>query len=193
MIKSMYNWIINKAGHPHAKWYLFGISFTESSISPFPPDPLMVPMVIKNKDKAWHYAWLTTLASVTGGMVGYAIGFYLFQKIGIPVLKAYGLMDKLEIFQNSFYKWGFWAIVIKAFTPIPFKLVTITCGALQFSFWKFILASTISRGIRFYLLAGILYKYGPKMHDLIERNIMLVSTLFIGLLVGGFFIVKYLF
>ncbi len=193
MLKSIYNWIISKAGHPHAKWYLFGISFAESSFSPLPPDPLMVPMVIQNKDKAWQYAWLTTLASVTGGILGYAIGFYLFQKIGIPVLKAYGLMDKLEVFQTSFYKWGFWAIVIKAFTPIPFKLVTITCGALKFNFWKFVLASTISRGLRFYILAGVLYKYGPKMNDLIERNMMLVSTIFLTLLIGGFFIVKHLF
>lgn len=191
MLKKIYHWMLEKAGHPHAKWYLGGISFAESSMSPLPPDPLMVPMVIQNKDQAWSLAFLTTITSALGGVLGYAIGFYLFEKLGLPILQAYGLEAKFAVFQENFHKWGFWAIIIKAFTPIPFKLVTITCGALKFNFWLFLLASTLSRGLRFYILAGLLRKYGPTMHRIIDKNIKLVSITFIALLIGGFFLVKY--
>ena len=191
MFKKIYHWMLAKAGHPHAKWYLAGISFAESSMSPLPPDPLMVPMIIKDKDQAWSIAFIATLASALGGVVGYGIGFFLFEKLGMPILEAYGLQDKFLIFQESFHRWGFWAIVIKAFTPIPFKLVTITCGAVKFNFWLFLVASTLSRGLRFYILAGLLKRYGVTMHKLIDQNIQLVSIAFLALLISGFFIVKY--
>jgi len=191
MFKKIYHWMLAKAGHPHAKWYLAGISFAESSMSPLPPDPLMVPMIIKDKEQAWSIAFIATLASALGGIVGYGIGFFLFEKLGMPILEAYGLQDKFLIFQETFHRWGFWAIVIKAFTPIPFKLVTITCGAVKFNFWLFLVASTLSRGLRFYILSGLLKRYGVTMHKLIDQNIQLVSIAFLALLIGGFFIVKY--
>jgi membrane protein YqaA with SNARE-associated domain len=191
MMKRFYYWMMKKAGHPHARWYLGAISFAESSISPFPPDPLMVPMVLQDKRHAWSIAFLTTATSAIGGMVGYAIGLFLFEKLGMPILEAYGLQAKFLVFQETFYRWGFWAIVIKAFTPIPFKLVTITCGALKFDFLLFVVASTLSRGLRFYIVAGLLKRFGPHMQAIIEKNISLVAWTFIGVLIAGFFLVKY--
>lgn len=190
-MKRFYYWMLQKAGHPHAQWYLGVISFAESSMSPFPPDPLMVPMVLKRPDRAWFLAFLTTVTSALGGIVGYGIGLFLFKKLGMPILEAYGLESKFLVFQETFYRWGFWAIVIKAFTPIPFKLVTITCGALKFDFLLFVVASTLSRGLRFYIVAGLLKRYGPRMQAIIEKNISLVAWTFLGVLVGGFFLVKY--
>lgn len=190
-MKRFYYWMLQKAGHPHAWWYLGAISFAESSVSPFPPDPLMVPMVLQNKEKAWSIAFLTTVTSVIGGVVGYGIGLFLFETLGLPILKTYGLEAKFALFQETFYRWGFWAIVIKALTPIPFKLVTITCGALKFNFTLFVIASTLSRGLRFYGMAALLKRFGPSMQKVIEKNIQLVAWSFIGLLIGGFFLVKY--
>lgn len=191
-MKKLYLWLLEKSKHRHAPWYLALVSFTESSISFIPPDPMMVPMIVAHKERAWFLAFLTTTSSVLGGVLGYAIGFYLFERMGVPILETYGLMEKITIFQSFFNEWGFWAIVIKAFTPIPFKLVTITAGALKFDFALFMLASLLSRGIRFYLEAAVVWKWGAQMNNLIQENIMLVSSLFLGALIGGFFILKYL-
>jgi len=192
MLKNCYYWMLEKSAHPHAKWYLAGISFAESSFSPFPPDPLMVPMIIKDKGQTWRLAFITTISSALGGVLGYGIGLYLFQKVGVPILETYGLQEKFASFQETFHHWGFWAIMIKAFTPIPFKLVTITCGAVKFNFWLFLLASTLSRGMRFYILAAVLKRYGNAMHELMEKYIWSISLAFIGILVAGFFVVRYL-
>lgn len=193
MIRKFYNWMMKKAEHPLASWYLGLISFAESSISPIPPDPLMIPMILRRPDRAWFLAFLTTVTSALGGVVGYGIGLFLFEKVGIPVLEAYGLQSKFVAFQALFYKWGFWAIVIKALTPIPFKLVTITCGALHFNFTLFVIASTLSRGFRFYGVAALLKKFGEPMERMITQHIQVLSLVFIAVLVGGFFLVKYIF
>lgn len=191
MLHKTYNWLIEKAQHPYAVWYLGLVSFLESSISFIPPDPLMVPMIVADRTKAWFLAFVTTVTSVIGGMLGYAIGFYLFQRLGVPILETYGLMNELTVFQNWFHTWGIWAILIKAFTPIPFKLVTITCGAIKFSFWSFLWASALSRGLRFFIEAALLWKCGPQMHKIIQKNIVLVTTTFIIVLLGGVLILKY--
>ncbi|HCI48801.1 MAG: hypothetical protein A2977_00925 [Alphaproteobacteria bacterium RIFCSPLOWO2_01_FULL_45_8] len=191
-MKKLYLWLLEKSKHRHAPWYLALVSFTESSVSFIPPDPMMIPMIVAHKERAWSLAFLTTLSSVVGGALGYAIGFYLFERIGVPLLKTYGLMEKITVFQTFFNEWGFWAIVIKAFTPIPFKLVTITAGALKFNFGLFMLASTLSRSIRFYLEAAVVWKWGERMNTIIQENMMLISSLFFGILIGGFFILKYL-
>lgn len=192
LMKKLYLWLLEKSKSKKAPWYLALVSFTESSVSFIPPDPILVPMIVADKTRAWRLAFLTTITSVLGGVVGYAIGFYLFEKVGLPILETYNLTSKVEPFQELFHKWGFWAIVIKAFTPIPFKLVTITAGALKFNFWSFLTASTISRAIRFYLEAFIVWKFGARMNEVIQENIMIVTTAFIALLVGGFFLIKYI-
>lgn len=191
-MKKLYLWLLEKSKHRHAPWYLALVSFTESSISFIPPDPMMVPMIVAHKERAWFLAFLTTVSSVLGGALGYVIGFYLFDHLGVPILETYGLMEKIKAFQEFFNEWGFWAIVVKAFTPIPFKLVTITAGALKFNFALFMLASTISRSIRFYLEAAIVWKWGAQMNKIIVENIMLISTLFLAVLIAGFLALKYL-
>jgi membrane protein YqaA with SNARE-associated domain len=192
MLKQLYAWSIKHASHPRATWILALISFTESSVSPIPPDPLMFPMVIANRDRAWFLASICTAASVVGGALGYAIGYYLFQSIGVKILDFYNLNTAFETLQAWFNKWGFWIIVVKGLTPIPFKVVTITSGVTKLNFVTFILASIISRGSRFFIEAALLWRYGPKMHAIIEKNIWLVTISFITLLVLGFWVLKYI-
>ncbi|MEI8320548.1 MAG: YqaA family protein [Alphaproteobacteria bacterium] len=192
MLGKIYNWLIEKSKHPYAVWYLGAIAFLESSVSFLPPDPMLIPMVVANRSKAWFLAFVTTMSSAAGGILGYAIGFYLFDVIGIPILKTYGLLPELAAFQNWFHKWGVWAIILKGFTPIPFKLVTITCGAIKFSFWSFLGASILSRGVRFFVEAFLLWKFGPKLNNIIQKNIMLMFVGFLVALVVGVWMLKYL-
>ncbi len=193
IIHKLYDWLLEKSRSPQAFWYLGIISFTESSISFIPPDPIMIPMIVAEKRRAWTLALWTTATSVAGGFLGYAIGFYLFERLGIPILEAYGLTKHLDTFQSFFHEWGFWAIVIKALTPIPFKLVTITAGALKFNIWSFFLASTLSRGVRFFVEAALLWKFGEQINRIIQKHMMILGGLFVALLVGGFIAVRYLF
>ena len=188
---TFYNWMVKKAAHPYATWYLFAISFTESSFSPIPPDPLMVPMILINKSRAWWLAFVTSAASALGGILGYAIGYYLFEEYGMRILQFYSLTEAFSNFKSSFETWGFWAIIIKAFTPIPFKLVTIACGVLKFDFTMFMIATAISRSLRFFIEAAVLWKYGPQMQELLERHLLIIGSAFILLLAIGVVAVKY--
>jgi len=191
MFNKLYNKLIRHAAHPKAPWLLGCLSFAESSVSPIPPDPLMIPMIIAHPKKAWFLSGLCTITSVLGGVLGYMIGYFLFEKVGMPVLKFYNLMDAFHTFQGWFNKWGFWIIVIKGLTPIPYKVVTITSGATHLDFITFFIASTLSRGVRFFAEGALVWKYGEKIHRVIDRNTTLLTLLFVGVLVAGFFIVKH--
>jgi len=168
------------------------ISFAESSFLPLPPDILLVPMTLAQPRRAWLIAAVCTIASVTGGYVGYAIGYFLFDAIGLPVLEFYHMMDKYEAFKAAFAEWGAWIIVIKGLTPIPFKLVTIASGAAQFDLVTFTLASLVSRSLRFFLLAALLWRFGEPIRYFIERRLMLVTSMIAAALVGGFVVLRYL-
>lgn len=191
MFAKIYNWIITYSKSPYASWILGLLSFAESSVSPIPPDPLMVPMIIAKSTKAYRYALITTSTSVIGGILGYGIGYFLFETIGHKIITFYGLMEKFYMLQQWFNKWGFAIIVIKGLLPIPYKIVTITSGVTKMNLIMFTCASLLSRGARFYLLAFLLKKYGQRIHVLIEKNITLVSFIFIGVLVLGFFMIKW--
>ncbi len=193
MLKRTYQWLIKKASHPKATWILGCLSFLESSVSPLPPDPLMIPMIIARKNRAWYLATLCTVTSVLGGALGYAIGYFLFEAIGFKILEFYNLMGPFHTLQSWFTTWGFWIIVIKGLTPIPFKVVTITSGATGLNFWTFIVASIIARGGRFFLVAAILHKYGEKAHKIIEKNIVILTIAFVVALILGFFLIKLFF
>ena len=162
------------------------ISFCESSFFPIPPDVMVVPMVLARRDQAYKIAAICTIASVLGGMLGYAIGMFLHDSVGQWLVRVYGMGEGIESFRATYREWGAWIILIKGFTPIPFKLVTIASGIAAFSFPAFLAASAVTRGARFFLIAWLLRRYGAPMQDFIERRLTLVSWLFLALLVGGF-------
>ena len=192
MIYRLYSRTLAIAAHRHAMAALALIAFAESSFLPLPPDILLVPMTLAQPRRAWLIAAVCTIASVTGGYVGYAIGYFLFDTIGLRVLEFYHMMDKYEAFKAAFAEWGAWIIIIKGLTPIPYKLVTIASGAAQFDLVTFTLASLVSRSLRFFLLAALLWRFGEPIRDFIERRLMLVTSLAAAALVGGFVVLRYL-
>ena len=192
MINRLYSRTLAMAAHRHAMAAMALISFAESSFLPLPPDFLLVPMILAQPRRAWAIAAVCTITSVTGGYVGYAIGYFLFDAIGRPVLEFYHMMDKYDAFRAAFTEWGAWIIVIKGLTPIPFKLVTIASGAAQFDLVTFTVASLVSRSLRFFLLAALLWRFGEPIRDFIERRLMLVTSVIAAALVGGFVVLRYL-
>jgi membrane protein YqaA with SNARE-associated domain len=192
MIRRLYDRILALASEPYAVWALMAMAFAESSFFPLPPDILLIPMMLARPRAAWRLAALCTLASVLGGLVGYAIGYYGFEAIGRPLLQFYHAMDRYEALKAGFDRWGVWIIIVKGMTPIPYKLVTIASGVAHFDLVLFIGASIVSRSLRFFLLALILWRFGPAARDFIERRLSLVTTLFAVGLVGGFVVLRYL-
>jgi membrane protein YqaA with SNARE-associated domain len=179
------------AAHRNAKWALATVSFTESSFFPIPPDVLLVPMVLANREKAWQFAGICTISSVIGGMLGYAIGALLYDTLGVWLMSLYGYTDKLEQFRQSYAEWGAWIILIKGLTPIPYKIVTIASGFAGYDFAWFIALSVITRAARFYLVAALLYYYGEPVRGFIEKRLELVMAGFAVILVGGFVVARY--
>ncbi len=192
MIRALYNWTLRLAGHRHADWALAGVSFAESSVFPIPPDVLLVPMVLSARQRAWWIATVCTVASVLGGLAGYAIGAFLFAEIGRPVLELYGYLDTFGTFQDLYHEWGFWIVFGGGFTPIPYKVITIASGVANLDLMVFVVASLISRGGRFFIEAALLWYLGQPMRAFIERHLnWLALTLFL-LAVGGVIAVKLL-
>jgi membrane protein YqaA with SNARE-associated domain len=192
MMKRAYDWTMRMAAHEKAPQALFWVSFAESSLFPVPPDVMLIPMVLANRAKAWTYAAICTAGSVIGGVVGYAIGYFLYETVGQWVINVYGLAAQAEAYRAAYQEWGLWIILIKGLTPIPYKLVTIASGAAAFDVWVFIAASILTRGARFLLVAALLYWLGEPIREFIERRLTLVTTTFLVFLVGGFVVVRYL-
>ncbi len=192
MLRRLYDWIMRLADSPKALWALFLVAFAESSFFPIPPDPMLVPMVLANRRRAFTFAAVCTLASVLGGICGYYIG-YALEGLGASILSFYGHPDAMGEFQKMFAEWGLWIILIKGMTPIPYKFVTIASGMAEFDLKVFIVASIVTRGGRFFLVTGLLYLFGEPIRAFIEKRLTLVTTLFVVLVVGGFVALKYLF
>ena len=192
MLQRIYDWTMRLASGPNAIWALAIISFVESSFFPIPPDVLMIPMVLAARERAWWIATVCTVSSVVGGYVGYAIGYFAFETVGRAVLEFYGAMDKYAAVKATFDEWGAWFIIIKGMTPIPYKLVTIFSGAVQFDLLQFTVSSLISRSLRFFLLAALLWQFGAPIRSFIEERLTLVTTAFVTALVGGFLVLRYL-
>jgi membrane protein YqaA with SNARE-associated domain len=192
MLQRLYDRTMRLAASEHALPALAAISFIESSIFPIPPDVLLVPMVLAHPSRAWRYALVATIASVIGGYLGYAIGYYTFAAIGQPILEFYHIMDKYEALKASFDQWGAWIIIAKGMTPIPFKLLTIASGALRFDLATFTVASIVSRSLRFFLVAALLWWFGEPIRRFIERRLTLVTSAFVVVLVGGFVVLRYI-
>lgn len=192
MLQRLYARTLEIAAGPHALAALLIVSFVESSFFPIPPDILLIPMILARPREAWRLAALCTLSSVAGGMVGYAIGYFLFDAVGRPVLEFYHAMDRYDALKAGFDEWGVWIIIIKGMTPIPYKLITIASGVAQFDLMSFIGASIVSRSLRFFLLAAVLWWFGDAARGFIERRLTLVTTVFAVCLVGGFVVLRYL-
>ncbi|MFD1627278.1 YqaA family protein [Azospirillum griseum] len=190
MLKRVYDWTMDKAASKNATAWLAGVSFAESSFFPLPPDLLLVPMVIANRAAAWRLAAICTLASVLGGVFGYAIGYFLYETLGRWVIDFYHLTDKFEAMRQTFLDYGAEILIIKGMTPIPYKLLTITAGVAQLNIWVFIGASILSRAMRFFLVAGLLRVFGEPIRRFIEERLTLVTSVVAVLLVGGFLVVK---
>jgi membrane protein YqaA with SNARE-associated domain len=185
MLRRAYHWCIAAAHKPYALWLLGLISFAESSVFPIPPDTMLVPMALARPEKAWFYATLCTVTSVAGGILGYVIGAYLYDSVGHWLIQLYGYGDKVEAFREAYSRWGVWIILIKGLTPIPYKLVTITSGFAGFNPVLFILCSIVARGMRFYIVAFLLNRYGARAREMIEKRLELWFTIGLAVLVAG--------
>ena len=162
LFSRLYARVMHWAAHPHAPRYLAGLSFAESSFFPIPPDVMLAPMALARPERAWSYALLTTASSVFGGMLGYLIGYFAFGAIE-PLLHQAGYWPAYEGARSWFEQWGFWAIFVAGFSPIPYKVFTIAAGVLAMVFLPFVLASAVGRGLRFFLVAGLMVLGGERM------------------------------
>ena len=192
MLRRLYHRVLALAASRRAGLWLAGVAFAEASFFPIPPDALLVPMVLARPDRAWRLALVCTLASVTGGALGYLIGYALFDVLAEPILRAYHYQDAFAAFQATYARWGLWVILIKGLTPIPYKIVTIASGAARFDFAVFMLASAATRGLRFFAVAGLLRYFGEPVRDFIERRLTLVTTALGVGIVGGFLLLRFL-
>lgn len=192
MIKRLYNWTLGLAQHPHALWALAVVAFIESSFFPIPPDIIMIPMIIARPNRAFLIAGVALVASVLGGMLGYAIGAFAFETIGSPILTAMGKGDAMAEFAFRFNDLGFWAVLTAGVTPFPYKVITIMSGWTSMPLGIFIATSILARGLRFFIVAALLWKFGEPIRDFIEKRLGLMFTLAVILLIGGFAAVKLL-
>ena len=186
MIKNLYNKTMALAGHPQAIFLLGAVSFIEASFFPIPPDVMLIPMVLTNPSRAWLFALVATAFSVLGGIFGYIIGTFSYEHIAEPLLYSLGKEAQMVDFSNKYNEIGFWAVITAGISPIPYKVVTIMSGATNLNFAVFLGASMASRGVRFFLVAGLLHFYGHEIRDFIERYLNWVFMLFVILLVVGF-------
>lgn len=193
MLRKLYDYTMSLAATRHAEKGLAGVSFIESSLFPIPPDVLLIPMVLAERAKWLRYAFVCTLASVAGALLGYLIGAILYETVGAPILRFYGQEDKFQEIAAWYNRWGGWGVFFAAITPFPYKVLTIFSGATGLNLTLFVLVSIVGRGLRFFLVAGLLYWFGPPIRTFIEKNLGLLFTLFMILLIGGFVAVRYLF
>jgi membrane protein YqaA with SNARE-associated domain len=193
MLRRVYDWCINAAGKPRASWILAIVSFAESSFFPVPPDVMLIPMSLARPDKAWFYATLCTAASVAGGILGYLIGAVLYDSVGHYLIALYGYGDKVEAFREAYNQYGAWIILLKGLTPIPYKIVTITSGFAGYNIFLFVVLSIIARGMRFYLVAFLLNRYGEQARAIIEERLGFWVTIGTVVLILGIIAALYLF
>lgn len=191
MFKKLYDKVIQYSKHRHATKYLAILSFAESSFFPIPPDVMLAPMVLAQQEKAWRLALITTIASVLGGMLGYAIGFYAFDMLQ-PWLEGSHYWPKYQLAEQWFKSWGFWAIFIAGFSPIPYKVFTIAGGALSMLFLPFVLASFVGRGARFFLVAGLLAWGGERFEAKLRHYMDIIGWAVVILIMLGIGLYKYL-
>jgi membrane protein YqaA with SNARE-associated domain len=189
MIRSLYDWVLRQAEKPYAEWILFGMAFAEASFFPLPPDIMLLPMAVARRDKAWRLATICTVGSVLGGLLGYFIGALAMATLGEWLVNTYHLQKAFQTFHDEFNQWGVWLILAKGLTPIPFKLVTIASGVAGLNLPMFVIACVLTRGARFFLIAGLVWKFGTPIRTFIEKYLNWVALAVLVALVCGFWLV----
>ncbi|MFP3873837.1 MAG: YqaA family protein [Thiohalophilus sp.] len=189
LFSALFDRVMLWSAHRHAPGYLFGLSFAESSFFPIPPDVMLAPMSLARPDRAWHFAWLTTIASVLGGMAGYLIGMFAFEMIE-PLLHSAGYWEKYLQTRQWFADWGIWVIFIAGFSPIPYKVFTITAGVVGMAFLPFVIASAVGRGARFFMVAGLMKWGGPAMQQTLRQYIDRLGWLVILAVIAAYFVLN---
>ncbi|MEE8541227.1 MAG: YqaA family protein [Desulfobacterales bacterium] len=192
MLRRLYDWVLHWADTPYGTWALFVLAFCESSFFPVPPDVLLIALAVAIPKKSLKYALVCTLGSILGGCLGYVIGWQFMEAVGSKIITFYGLQEKISYIEFLYHKYDAWAIGIAGFTPIPYKVFTISAGAFSINFSVFILASAVSRSARFFLVGGLIYIFGPRIQALIDKYFNFLAVAFIVLLVAGFIVIKYL-
>jgi len=192
VLRRLYDWTMSLADHRYALWFLAVVSFVESSVFPIPPDVLMIPMIIARPDRAWLIALVALVSSVLGGILGYVIGAFAYEAIGEPILIALGKEDAMAAFATTFNDFGFWAVLTAGITPFPYKVITIMSGFTGMPFMTFVATSILARGLRFFIVAGLLWKFGEPVREFIEKRLGLVFVAFVVLLIGGFYVLRFL-
>jgi len=191
-LKRLYDWVLRWAHTPYGSLALFLLAFAESSFFPIPPDVLLIALAISIPARSFRYALICSVGSLLGGMFGYLIGYMFMEGIGNRVIDLYHFRENYEHIQVLYRDYDAWAVGIAGFTPIPYKVFTITAGAFKINFWVFAIASAVSRGARFFILGAIIYYYGESIKRFIDRYFNILSIAFVVLLIGGFIVVKYL-
>ena len=192
LLKRLYDYCMDWIAGPYGAWTLFVIAFVESSFFPIPPDVFLIAMCIAAPTRAFKYAAICAAGSVLGGMFGYGLGLWFMESVGQQIIAWYGLEDKYISVQNLYQQYDAWAVGAAGFTPLPYKLFTITAGAFEINFLTFVLASLVSRSARFFLVAAIIWKFGKPVKEYIDKYFNIITIVFMILLVGGFALVKYL-
>jgi membrane protein YqaA with SNARE-associated domain len=183
---------MRQAQRPNALWILCAISFAESSFFPIPPDPLLIPMALACRSRAWLYGTLCTLSSVIGGILGYYIGYTFLEAVGMRILTTYGYVESFQAMVQRFQEWAFWAITLKGLTPIPYKIVTIASGVAHVDLTTFMVASVLARGVRFMTVSLLCWYFGDPVRHFIEQYLGPLFIALLVLLVGGFVVLRYL-
>jgi membrane protein YqaA with SNARE-associated domain len=187
-LQRCYNWIVSYANHPKAVYVLFWVTFIESSISPIPPIPLLIPMCIANPKRSWYYALVCTAGACAGGFVGYGIGHLLYDSLGLWIINLYGLAEKADQLLKTANSHWFWVLVTKGLTPIPFKIVTIMSGFLNYSLPMFFVGMFVSRITFFFMFAVAIQYYGENIRVFIEKHLPLATGVLLVFIIGGFFV-----
>jgi membrane protein YqaA with SNARE-associated domain len=193
MLRRLYDWVLHWAETPYGTWALFFLALAESSFFPIPPDVLLIALAISIPAKSFRYALVCTVGSLIGGVIGYMIGYQFMELVGLQILEFYGLMAKFNTVGDLYNKYNALAVGIAGFTPIPYKVFTISAGAFGINFPVFLLASAVSRAARFFIVGWLIYKFGPGIRAFIDRYFNILAVVFVILLVGGFILIRYIF
>lgn len=192
LVQKTYDTMLSLSARRNAVWFLAAVAFAESSFFPIPPDIMLIPMILAAPSKAWRLAFIATASSVIGGYFGYGIGIFAFDLIAKPILEFYNALEQFHQFENYYHQYGAWIVFGAGITPFPYKIITIASGVVRLDLLVFTIASVLARGLRFFLIAWLLKKYGAPMKVFIEKNLGILSVVFLILLIGGFAILKYL-